>query len=68
MFHFIHMRQHMYKGIHCTIAAKDGKQLRVHQKGLGSMSYSLSTMEHSSVKKKKKKKNLRRWGKMRKMF
>ena len=62
------MRQHMYKGIHCTIAAKDGKQLRVHQKGLGSMSYSLSTMEHSSVKKKKKKKNLRRWGKMRKMF
>ena len=58
----------MYKGIHCTIAAKDGKQLRVHQKGLGSMSYSLSTMEHSSVKKKKKKKNLRWGGKMRKMF
>ena len=41
----------MYKGIHCTIAAKDGKQLRVHQKVLGSMSYSLSTMEHSSAKK-----------------
>lgn len=45
----------MYKGIHCTIAAEDGKQLRVHQKGLGSMSYSLSTMKQSSVKKKKKK-------------
>ena len=52
----------MYKGIHCTIAAKDGKQLRVHQKGLGSMSYSLSTMEHSSVKKKKKKKKFKEVG------
>ena len=46
------MRQHMYKGIHCTTAAEDGKQLRVHQEGLGSMSYSLSTMEQSSGKKK----------------